>query len=434
MPQRPIQGRALLLMRDSGGEHETTPGQYVLAAQRVAKREGARFTGTPEQIKAMIAQGLAAQGDIFLDYGVRGSLLSRPGLNALFSEIERDAGVSHVIIPRRDRLARPEDPFDGAQLERRIRKLGVFVIVDGQTLPPIGRGAESDIATDITTLLDYRESRKGVRMLSEKVVYSQIERAERGFSCGGRAPYGMARYMVGPECSEPRLLEDGLSVKMKEHHVVFRPADPTQIAAVRRIYDELEQGRTAARVAAGLTADRVPTPDSGRTRTDNGIEHETSGVWQQTTVISIARNPIYCGRVRHGRRSMGYLTRFTPEGPRPLEDGDFRQDDNPKVVQNDASRIVEGQAWFDPVIDPERWDRVSRMLDERAGRQRGKPRSRTPGQDPLGCRVYDLDCGWTMYRTKRGQGFSYKCGLYQQSHGADVTRTRLTAPRRRSSS
>jgi hypothetical protein len=35
----------------------------------------------------------------------------------------------------------------------------------------------------------------------------------------------------------------------------------------------------------------------------------------------------------------------------------------------------------------------------------------------MGTRVFDLNCGWTMYREPYNGAFRYKCGLYQQSHG-----------------
>ena len=59
-----------------------------------------------------------------------------------------------------------------------------------------------------------------------------------------------------------------------------------------------------------------------------------------------------------------------------------------------------------------------RDLDERSGTQRGKPRSQDPRRNPLGGRLFDLACGWPMYRQPYGQTFRYLCGLYQQSHGA----------------
>ena len=45
--------RGLFYTRDSGGEHENTPGEYVRWTSRAAAH-GVRFAGTAEQIERMI--------------------------------------------------------------------------------------------------------------------------------------------------------------------------------------------------------------------------------------------------------------------------------------------------------------------------------------------------------------------------------------------
>ena len=73
----------------------------------------------------MIRSGASNSDDLFPDYDVKGNLLSRPGLDELLQRIARDATVSQVIDrPRADWLE-PDHPLDGAQLELKIRMLGV---------------------------------------------------------------------------------------------------------------------------------------------------------------------------------------------------------------------------------------------------------------------------------------------------------------------
>jgi hypothetical protein len=64
-------------------------------------------------------------------------------------------------------------------------------------------------------------------------------------------------------------------------------------------------------------------------------------------------------------------------------------------------------------------------LDERAGSQRGKPRSSDPTRNPLGGLVFDMACGWPLYRQPYQGSFRYLCGLYQQSHGAQCTHNHI---------
>jgi len=120
--------RGLFYIRDSGGEHENTPGEYVRWAMREATAHGVRFGGTPDQLERMIRTGVFREGDVFVDYGVKGNQLSRRGLDALIQTAAAESSVSHVFIPRRDRLARPDDPVDGVQIENRLRQRGVTLV------------------------------------------------------------------------------------------------------------------------------------------------------------------------------------------------------------------------------------------------------------------------------------------------------------------
>jgi hypothetical protein len=163
-----------------------------------------------------------------------------------------------------------------------------------------------------------------------------------------------------------------------------------------------------------LTKEGVPAPDAGRTRTDNGVEHVTSGVWHATTITNIARNPLLVAIVAYGRRSMGDQRRMTANGHRVLTEEDFRSDGKPKVIRNKAEEITQTPARFDPLVKPLEREQLIELLDRRGGSQRGKPRSRDPNKNPLGARVFDMKCGWPMYRVPKGSSFAYTCGAYMQ--------------------
>src|SRR5262249_13195742 len=146
------------------------------------------------------------------------------------------------------------------------------------------------------------------------------------------------------------------------HHVVWLPGPEEELAVIRRILEMLET-RRASRVAAALTAEKVPTPDFGRTRTDRGVKHPTSGVWHQTTITNIARNPLLRAVVSFGRRCMGDQLRFTPEGPRILTEEDQRRDGQAKVVANPEALHITAPARFEPLVDPGRHAQLLRTLD-----------------------------------------------------------------------
>jgi hypothetical protein len=427
MAKRPAAGRALFYTRDSGGHHETTPGQYVNWAMSIAEKNRLSFDGTPDRIEAMIRFRKSRDGDLFLDYGVTGNKLTRDGLDAWIGEAARDAGVSHLLSPRRDRLFRPDHPIDAMQFERRISEFGVTLVFMDRVVKPVAKGRRVDMGESICAFIDYNFAGEFRRDLAQKMIHAQISLAKDGFSTGGRPPFGFRRWLVRIDGTAVRQLSEGEYVKMAGHHVAWLPGPESEFEVIRRILAMLET-MPASRVAAALTAERVPTPDAGRRRTDRGANHETSGVWSQATIVNIARNPLLLAIVSYGRRSMGDQLRFTPQGPRPLEDDDRRRDGQPKVVANPDSTRISAPASFEPLVDVDRQGKLIATLDARAGSQRGKPRSKTPEKNPLGARIFDMGCGWSLYRQPYNGSFRYLCGLYQQSHGASCRHNQVAGP------
>ena len=427
--RRPAHGRGLFLTRDSGGKHEMTPAKYVEWAATEAQKLGVNFTGTPAQIDSMIRDGKSAEGDIFLDYDVKGNVLSRAGLDAIKSLIKRDSSVSHVFIPKRDRLARPDNPLDGVRLENELRAAGITVVFMDRVALPIQRGERQDIGDLIVSLIDYDSAGVFRKELARRIIFAQIALAQDGFSTGGRPPFGFRRWLVRLDGAAVRELGDGERVRMAGHHVVWLPGPEAELRLVRRILTMLEK-MAASRVAAILNKDGIPSPDAGRYRADNGFRHQVSGLWHQTTITNIARNSLLVAVATHGLRSMGDQLRMTPNGPRPLSDDDYRDKQTPKVVRNPESQriIVNSPSAFEPVIEPGRFNRLQLILDERGGTQRGKPRSHDPSKNPLGCRVFDWNCGRPMYREPYSKSFRYKCSLYQQSDGQQCAHNHIDGP------
>lgn len=427
--KRPQAGRGLFCTRDSGGKHETTPAEYVRWACRMAHELHLSFDGTPEAINAMIGAGESHRGDLFLDFDVAGDILSRPGLNRLLAEVKIDPTVSHVMIPRRDRLARPEDPLDAMVLEASIRRAGVTVVFMDRTLPPLTQGGGHKFEDLIMGLIDYERAEKEVSDLGKKMVLSQIALARAGCSIGGRPPYGFRRWLVKTDGMTVRQLEDGERVRQHGHHVIWLPVpdDHPEMIVIRRILEMLVTV-PASRVAARLTAEGIPSPDAGRRRTDNKILHQVSGVWHQSTTINIARNRLLVAVCSSGRRSMGKKFRYTPDGPRELKADDFRPDGMPKVIQNPEASIMIAPGRFEPVIPVDQHQELQAILDQRASTQRGKPRSRDPSMNPLGGRAFDMNCGWPLYRTPYDGSYRYSCGFYMQSHGAECSHNHVDGP------
>lgn len=423
---RPKNGRMLFYSRDSGGKHEMTPGEYVRAAMKRAEELSLVFAGSPERIEAMIRSGQFESDDLYLDYDVKGNVLDRRALSALIARIESDQSVSHLFIPKRNRLARPENPLDGVQLELKLRALGVTLVFLERTCLPIKRGVREQIGELIGSLVEYDSAGKDLRELAEKILFAQLGLAAAGFSTGGRAPYGFCRWLCRIDGTLVRQLQDGERVRMAGHHVVWMPLplDHPHMQIIFRILRELKN-TPATRLAATLTAEGIPSPDSGRTRKDNRISHVVSGVWHAPTIVGIARNPLLLAVAEYGRRSMGDQLRFAPEGPRPMEPTDYRRDEKPKVIRNSPESAVRAEARFKPLVDAVEHRQLLEILDQRAGSQRNKPRSRDPDRNPFGGRIFDMNCTWPMYRVPKKDGFCYSCAHYMQTRGAKCAHNRV---------
>ncbi len=422
-------GRAVFYHRDSGGRHETTPAAYAGWAAETARRLGVRFAGTPARMETLLRQGGGIDGDLYFDFEVKGNALSRPALDRLFEDVTRDRSVSHLLVKRRDRLARPDDASEGVGLEKRLRRIGVTIVYDGRLLGPLGRGP-ADLGEEIVGLVDYHEAGKFRRELAQKLLDSQLERARRGLSTGGRPPLGFRRWLADPAGEPVRELADGESVRMAGHHVVWLPGPDDEVRLVLRIVALLETTPASA-VARLLTEGNVPSPHAGRVRKDRrtGAVRPVKGVWTANAVTGVAKHPLVAGLTRYGRRSMGDTLRFGLGGPRELGPEDVDEaTGKERVVFNPTGSVVSVPAAGGPLVDPERHRRLVERVDARAATQRGKRRSRSPDRNPLGGRVVDLDCGWPMSRSPDGASYLYKCGLYQQSHGAKCGHNKVKGP------
>lgn len=411
-------GRALFYSRDSSGTHEMTPAQYVGWAEKVAKERGLQFDGTGARITQLINSGRASLGDLFFDNAIKGNLLERPALAALKVEIKRDRNISHILIPRRDRLARPDQPTQGVDLETELRRMGVTVQFMDRQLKPMSSRQRADLGEGLAAYIEYHQSGHFRDELAEKMIFAQLELARQGYSTGGRPPFGFRRYLIGPDAQPVRELKAGEIVRQRGHHVVWLPGPQQELNLVRRIICELEF-LPASQLAQKLTAEGIPSPDAGRQRRDGGVRHTVSGRWHPTTINNIARNPLLRALTQYGLRSMGDRRRLTPDGPRLIHDQtDLRSDGQPKVIRNDPAQRIMAPAFGEAVVPVEQAEKLITILDKRGGTQRGKPRSRDPGKNPLGSRVFDMACCWPMYRIPRGkESFQYTCSHYLQSHG-----------------
>lgn len=97
--------------------------------------------------------------------------------------------------------------------------------------------------------------------------------------------------MIAPDETAVRDLMDGEEVRLAGQHVVWLPGPESELKLVHRILDMYEEV-SVTRVTKILNAERIPSPNAGRSRKIREGKHPVSGLWRPSTVNNIVRNPL----------------------------------------------------------------------------------------------------------------------------------------------
>ena len=390
----------------------------VLAA---AKQHGVPLNASQEDLAYMLANRLKRHKDIYLDDAVSGTRTRRPAFDAMIAELKADPSISHLFVHKRDRLGRPRTPLTMMLVEEELKSAGVTIVTSEGLISASAHGPEA-FAQSLVSFVGYHESGEFSRKLSERVVTKHIELATQGYSTGGIPPYGFGRFL---ERSDGTLVEIPMHQRHTERncHIRFLPNDEQRIKTWIWMLERLEAGWSTKRVAERLNELGIPTRDAGRKRHDNGVEHEVSGKWHESTVHALATNPIIIGVKEYGRYSEGVHHRAQATGFRPVTEDDLLLDGSGKTIENDVSDRIRAAAGFAARFDPERWHRLQENLKARGTSQRGKRKAHDPAAYPLTPCVFDLTCGCGgimhgAVRKDRGAGRPmYRCSIYTKTQG-----------------
>jgi hypothetical protein len=127
------------------------------------------------------------------------------------------------------------------------------------------------------------------------------------------------------------------------------------------------------------------------------------------------------------RRSSGF-TSARAAGSRLLEERDRNAAGEARVVFNEPALLVRRRV-AQPQLDPQKWQEIQRLMEERGQVQRGIPRVKDPARYPLACRLVDLTggCGSILYaRTNQGRPV-YTCARYMRSSGSECHSNQVDA-------
>lgn len=433
--KRPV-GRGAMYGRRSQNKSRQ---EHSFAYQVQVAIKRARELNVPLAVDAaLVAEaentGACNIGDLYVDDGVSGSELSRPGLDKLIADLKADPTLSHVFIQQRDRLARPHRTSDGSRLEEEILELGVTIVFENEVVEP-RRPGEDDTVEVVTRNLEYSRSGRYSYDLSDRVLKTAKEIAGDGYRLGGPAPYGFVRILVDASGKEIEELPPGKKVDQRGCRVRIKPKYWEKIRVWIWIIEQAEKGLGVRAIANRLTAMGIPTPAAGTKRKRNGVEVPVSTAWHSETVMQLLKNPVIIGLQAYGRQSGGTHKRWSPDGPRDIDDRDVVIDaegnEQLRLIYNEPGEYVTAPAGYEPLVEPERWHRIQEMLANRTNPQVRKPRSRSLGKYPLGTRVRCLEdgCGSLMHGHKQHGELKYVCSRYEDSDGKECEHNTVSADR-----
>ena len=372
-------------------------------------------------LQEFVLQGSGTCDDLYYEGGISGNSSDRPVLQQFLKDVLSDETVSHAFVHMPDRLLRPEDPLEGMLLERQLLDAGVTLVFQDRIVEPHQRGRH-DVGQDINSYLKYHQSGEELDKLADRMVRAKITLAKGGYWSGGRPPYGFCRVLVDANNTVLQELEEGMTPRRRGGHVRIMPKDTERIRVwmmILKLYVE-EWGGIQA-IANELNRLGIPSPGAGRTRRySDGVKRLVPGLWTYGAVAGLIDNPAIIGVVRYGVQSEGIRRRIGVEGPRYLEDQDYRDDGKAKVVRNPEELVISAPAGFDPEAPIELFEAAQKRRRRTGKNQRGIPRSSDPLRYLLGGRVYNLtEEGWMlMYGRARSGRKEYVCGLYQKTGGA----------------
>jgi len=207
-----------------------------------AARKGLQLDVTLDALKRSTEARLCECGDLYLDDAVSGSDMQRPGFLAFYDRAVHDPLITYCLFWARDRFARPEHAEEAVKLEKAILLAGKHTVVaSGAGFGPRKR-YDDKVHEDILLMIAYSTAGRFRPEIAQKVLRAAARNAKKGFSCGGRPPYGFVRALYDEASGETEPLSNGVSMKASGKHVVFIPAEDEtgreQLRIVRRIHAE----------------------------------------------------------------------------------------------------------------------------------------------------------------------------------------------------
>jgi DNA invertase Pin-like site-specific DNA recombinase len=253
-------------------------------------------------------------------------LRNRAGLRQLLDDVQSDhADFNHILVYDVSRWGRFQDTDESAHYEFICKLAGIKVQYcaeqfenDGTMLSSIVKNLKRVMAAEFS------------RELSTKVHAGQSRIVRLGFRHGGPLGYGLRRELFDEQHNSKGLLKKGELKCLRTDRVRVREGNPDELAVVRWIFQQCLDKTPDAKIARTLNQQRTPT----------GWDRP----WNGRFVAHILQNENYIGNIVYNRQSHKLGTR---------------------KVSNSPDAWVRAQRCFPPIIDPDIFERVQRILRSR---------------------------------------------------------------------
>ena len=268
------------------------------------------------QLEALRAR-VGAEGDElvaeFVDDGISGARLDRPGLDALRDAAEQGS-VEAVWCLSPDRLAR-SFAYQMLVLDE-LSRLGVAVCFTDS--PPIDDDPEARLLVQVQGVIAEHEKAK----FAERERRGKLYRARAGEVLSRKVPYGYRRV---PRAPGPA-------------HLIVHDQEA---AVVRRIFADFSGGSSVRGLALALAAQGTASPDG-------------KPIWPLATIWRLLRNEAYVGRLFWNRTHTSYDPSIgrNHQARRPREE--WVEIPVPAIISEDTFEAAQKAAHDNSIFSPRR--------------------------------------------------------------------------------
>ncbi len=223
------------------------------------------------QLKALREYALRNGHEVvkeYIDKAESGRSIDRPAFKEMIATVhQKSSSFQAILVWKLSRFARNRE--DSIVYKSLLRRHGVQLISINEPLEdtPAGKLLEG-----VIEVIDEFYSTN----LAQDVVRGQRENAERGFSNGGKPPYGYVHVKV----------KDGPKLRTKFE------IDSKTAPIVQRIFRECLSGKGLKAIVRSLNAD--------------GLTSRTGKKWGTTSIEKILHNEAYTGTLVWGRRTKNH--------------------------------------------------------------------------------------------------------------------------------